>query len=77
MMLEPQVLDRLYHQWKYADRLNISSKYPMKYQNSRRDQRFEDWLWTQGFTVVQKDKKRYMRFSGDPRQLTIFLLKYT
>lgn len=76
MLLEPEVLNRLFHQWKYADRLD-EVKYPMRYQNSRRDQRFEDWLWQQGFTVVQKDKKRYLRFSGDPKHLTLFLLKYS
>lgn len=76
MMLEPGFLDSLYHKWKYADRLN-ESRYPMRYQKNYRDQRFEDWLWSQGFTVVQQDKKRYLKFSGNERQLTMFLMRWS
>lgn len=76
MILEPGLLDHLFHQWKYADQLS-ETRYPMRYQNARRDQRFEDWLWNQGFTVVQKDKKRYLKFNGDERHLTIFLLRWS
>lgn len=75
MMLSPDLLDKIYHQWKYADYLD-QTKYPMRYQQNYRNQKFEDWLWQQGFTVVQKDKKRYLKFDGDERQLTIFLLKW-
>ena len=76
MMLSPELLDRVYHRWKYAGRLD-ENKYPIKYQTSYRDQRFEDWLWSQGFTVVQQNKKRYLKFSGNDQRLTIFLLKWT
>lgn len=36
-----------------------------------------DWMWEEGFTVVQQNKKRYLKFDGDERRLTLFLLKWT
>jgi hypothetical protein len=75
MMLSTELLDRVYHRWKYADRLD-ESRYPMRYQQNYRDQRFEEWLWDKGFTVVQENKKRYLKFSGDEKHLTVFLLKW-
>ena len=75
MMLEPDWLDSVYRKWKYPDQGN-ETHYPSRYMHRPRDQRFEDWLWTQGFTVVQKDKKRYLKFSGEEHYLTLFLLRW-
>jgi hypothetical protein len=75
MELSSDLLDQLYLQWRYSGQ--EIPRWPPKYTKRHyRDQKFEDWLWQQGFTVVQKDKQRYLRFSGDGKQLTFFLLKY-
>jgi hypothetical protein len=76
-ILDPDFLDRVYQKWKYGDSL-ADTRWPQRYQypNTTKNQRFEDWLWTQGFTVVQKNKRRYLKFSGDERYLTIFILKH-
>lgn len=76
MMLGPDTLNKIYQKWYYGDRLS-ETRWPKTYKTGTyRDQRFEDWLWTQGFTVVQKDKKRYLKFTGDDKQITFFLLKW-
>jgi hypothetical protein len=75
MMLEQELLNKIFQKWYYGDQSLPS--WPKKYTKGHyRNQQFEDWLWAQGFTVVQKDKQRYLRFSGDAKQLTFFLLKY-
>jgi hypothetical protein len=75
MLLEPDLLDKIYQKWYYGDK--PIPRWPTNYKQwQRRDQNFENWLWQQGFTVVQKDKQRYLRFSGNEKQLTFFLLKY-
>lgn len=61
-IIEPEDLDKIFHRWKYRDRLD-ERKFPMRYQKNYRDQRFEDWLWEQGGSVVQKNGKRYLVFS--------------
>ena len=72
MMLDQELLDRVFQKWYYGQQL---PSWPKKYTKGYyRNQQFEDWLWAQGFTVVQKDKQRYLRFSGDPSELTFFLL---
>lgn len=88
MILEPECLDHIYRQWRIQDRQQMDSEYhtPSHFdkfltyhrQNrfGRREQRFEEWLYSHGFTVIQKDKKRYLKFSGDERKLTFFLLKH-
>jgi len=76
MILEPDFVDKLYQKWYYGNKLS-ETRWPKKYTaGNYRDQRFEDWLWNQGFTVVQKDKKRYLKFNGDQRHLTMFLLRW-
>lgn len=74
-VLSPEDLNSLYQKWYYGDKLS-EIRWPKKYTAGNRDLQFEDWLWTQGFTVVQKDKKRYLKFGGNERQLTFFLLKH-
>ena len=75
MMLEQELLNKIYQKWYYkGDEL---PRWPKTYtKGNYRNQRFEDWLWERGFTVVQKDKQRYLRFSGDAKQLTFFLIKW-
>jgi hypothetical protein len=75
MMLDNDFLNTVYQKWYYEG--NELPRWPKNYNGGYRDQRFEDWLWEQGFTVVQKDKKRYLRFSGDAKHLTVFLIKWT
>ena len=36
----------------------------------------EDCLWGQGFKVIQRDGSRYLKFIGDEKRLTWFLLKH-
>jgi hypothetical protein len=76
MTLDQNLLNIVYQKWYY--KLGPMPHWPRTYNSgNHRDQRFENWLWTQGFTVVQKDKQRYLSFSGDAKHLTIFLLKWT
>lgn len=76
MELNNELLNTVYQKWYYGDKLS-ETRWPKKYNTSNyRDQRFEDWLWAQGFTVVQKDKTRYLKFSGDEKYLTMFLLRW-
>lgn len=75
IILETELLDKVFHKWRYS-KLD-HSRYPMRYLRNHRDQRFESWLWDQGFTVIQQNKKRYLKFDGDERRLTLFLLKWT
>jgi hypothetical protein len=83
MILEPDILDSVYRQWRAAQRITPSRNFWDKYityqtafRNGPPNKFFEEWLFEQGFAVIQKDRKRYLKFSGDPQQLTWFLLKY-
>jgi len=87
MLLEPEYLDRIYAQWRLQDRCSIDTAhtpnswdyhctYQREYRGGFINQRFEEWLYSQGFTVIQRNKKRYLKFSGDERKLTFFLLKH-
>ena len=70
-----ELINRIYRSWKLEFTGTVYFLTALTYQGRRyRDQRFEDWLWQQGFTVVQKDKKRYLKFHGNPAELTLFLL---
>lgn len=83
MILEPEVLDRLYREWRNSrrspdytpSRWDEFITYQRQYRNGE-NSKFEDWLFDQGFTVIQRDGKRYLKFSGDERRLTFFLLKH-
>ena len=88
MLLEPEYLDRIYTQWKIQDRLQSNPdyvpsywdrrcNYQREYRSNFNNQRFENWLYSQGFTVVQQDGKRYLKFSGEEKRLTWFLLKHS
>ncbi len=74
MILEHDLLNQIYQKWYYGTA--EKPRWPKTYNKGYRDQRFEDWLWAQGFTVVQQNKQRYLKFSGDDRNLTLFLLKW-
>lgn len=80
VILEPEYLDQMYRDWllKRNPDYNASPWFHRRnYQREHRgsNQPFEDWLYVHGFTVVQREKKRYLKFSGDERKLTFFLLK--
>jgi hypothetical protein len=81
IILNPATLDEIYRHWLAKDNVGESSKF-FKYKNYQRQYRegfnncrFEDWLWCNGFTVFQKDKNRYLKFTGKESKLTFFLLK--
>jgi len=87
VILEPEYLDQLYREWLIKDRQSSDpdwtpnrwhsyKNYQCEYRNSPKQQRFEDWLFSQGFTVIQQDGKRYLKFSGEGSKLTFFLLKH-
>ena len=79
ILLDPDVLDNIYQNWSSKEFSNCSFYYKQRYQREarfiRKNQRFEEWLWSHGFTVIQKDKKRYLKFIGEKKYLTMFLLK--
>lgn len=81
-MFGPEFLNSVYYQWvmKESKIFDKSIGWKKSYQRVSRKshscQRFEKWLWFQGFTVKQKNRKRYLVFSGDEKKLTLFLLKY-
>lgn len=83
MILQPEQLDRVYRYWRaqrrdydyIPSRLDNMITYQRQHRTGS-NKFFEDWLFQHGFTVIQKDKKRYLKFSGDERQLTILLLKW-
>lgn len=81
VILDPEYLDQMYREWLLkhnpdhrASPWFRSRKYQHKHRGS--NQAFEDWLFAHGFTVVQREKQRYLKFSGDEKRLTWFLLKY-
>jgi hypothetical protein len=83
IILNPLTLDAIYNKWLIKDNSTQVSKF-LKYRsyqrqsrNGRPECRFEDWLYRNGFTVFQKDKKRYLKFIGKESKLTFFLLKYS
>jgi hypothetical protein len=79
-ILSPENLDSLYHQWL---RLVATDRFIPRYTKYKHvsrgaygsSQRFEDWLWDHKFSVFQKNKKRYAKFVGSEKELTLFLLK--
>lgn len=79
ILLDPDVLDNIYQNWTWKEFSSYSPFYKARYQREARfiskNQRFEEWLWSHGFTVIQKNKKRYLRFIGEKKYLTMFLLK--
>jgi hypothetical protein len=83
LVLPPETLDEIYRQWLRRDRPDAEprwlkyKKYTQQYRDGYNERRFEDWLWNNGFTIFQKDKKRYLKFIGEERKLTLFLLKYS
>lgn len=80
MILEPEYLDSIYRHWLAKQDSDDPYRWRIDYYRQPRitskNQRFEEWLFEQGFTVIQKDKKRYLKFSGDEKRLTWFLLKH-
>ena len=74
MMLDQELLNRVFQKWYYGN--EPIPRWPVTYYGKAKHQKFEDWLWDQGFTVVQKDHQRYLKFLGDGKQLIFFLLKY-
>jgi len=77
-----EMLNKVYRKWlvdsgsslstsKFASRRSYDS-----YRYGFNEQLFENWLFLNGFDVIQENKQRYLRFSGDQRSLTLFLLKH-
>lgn len=87
MILDPEYLDRIYTEWLIQRRRELEldfvpsywdrrASYQGEYRNRPVNQTFENWLFAQGFTVIQREGKRYLKFSGDKKRLTWFLLKH-
>lgn len=77
MILGPDTLDALFRRW--LDDTESPWYQRRRYQNEPRrgrNQAFEDWLFSHGFTVIQDNKVRYLKYSGDPAEVTLFLLQY-
>ena len=76
MIFDPQFLDSIFYKWvmqesKIFDKsVGWKTGYQTLNRRSRTCQRFENWLWFQGFTVKQDHGKRYLVFSGDDKKLT-------
>ena len=77
--LSLELLDKIWKDWNRRTKSGLGF-YTSGYQNISRSlcrcQNFEEWLWKNGFSVVQKDSKRYLQFIGDDKRLTLFLLRY-
>ena len=77
--LSSEMLDKTWNIWYRRTEPGLRF-YTSGYQNISRSlcrcQNFEEWLWENGFSVVQKDSKRYLQFIGDDKKLTLFLLRY-
>lgn len=76
--LSSSLLDALWKEWreKHGYHSVRAPSYLYASRRSRLESKFEDWLYSHGLTVKQKNKKRYLEYHGNSRQLTIFLLKY-
>jgi len=83
-LLSSEQLDNIYDRWikdqELAHEYSVRRMFKMNYQrqgrNTLKNQRFEGWLWSQGFKVIQRDGSRYLKFIGDEKKLTWFLLKH-
>jgi hypothetical protein len=83
-LLSSEQLDNIYDRWIKDQELthdrSLRRMFKMNYQrqgrNTLKNQRFEEWLWGQGFKVIQRDGSRYLKFIGDEKRLTWFLLKH-
>jgi len=91
VILDPETLDKIWQDWQLRDKdespMQVSSSdlsrrmmrfrgYQNEWRDGYRTKPFEDWLWQNGFKVIQRDKKRYLKYIGTPAKLTMFLLKY-
>jgi hypothetical protein len=83
-LLSSEQLDNIYDSWvkdqELAHNHSVRRMFKMNYQrqgrNTLKNQRFEAWLWNQGFKVIQRDGSRYLKFIGNEKKLTWFLLKH-
>jgi len=86
--ISPNQLNEIYSQWQIRDRIfkdkdflpskwDFRRGYQIENRQWQQNQRFESWLFDNGFTVIQHDKKRYLKFSGNQSRLTFFLLTLT
>ena len=83
-LLAPKQLDDIYNGWTKDEELMrdhsvcrmFKTKYQQQGRNTPKNQRFEGWLWNEGFKVIQRDGSRYIKFIGDEKRLTWFLLKH-
>lgn len=84
-LLSSEQLDNIYDRWikdeeglktDYGLRRMFKMKYQQQGRHTQKNQRFEEWLWNQGFKVIQRDGSRYLKFIGDEKRLTWFLLKH-
>lgn len=71
-----EFLDHLYKYWD--ENLNKNHyNYYIRYSKKMYPNRdFEDWLWSNGFSVRRLYNVKYLRYYGDEKQLTLFLLRY-
>jgi len=60
--------------------LDSNSRYKPNYQfaarSSYNSRKFEDWLWSKGFGVSQKNGVRFLKYYGTSKDLTMFLLMH-
>lgn len=77
VLFPPEFLDSIFDKWIRDRNKGYSVRYKRNYQRESRryNEVFETWLWENGFTVIQDNHKRYLKFTGDEKKLTLFLLK--
>jgi hypothetical protein len=80
IIFEPEFTDQIYSHWlkisiPWTENYSIK-KYHYQSRNGYAGKAFESWLWNEGFKIVQKDRKRYLKFIGNEKRLSLFLLKY-
>jgi len=76
--LKSDVLDRIWQDWNCREwRAQLyETHYTSVVRSTSRATAFEDWLYDQGAYVVQKNRKRFIRFHDDERAV-MFMLRYT
>ena len=75
----PEALDRVWERYLKnftREKSRYFEKYNYVSRKSATGQRFEDWLFSQGARVVQKDHKRFLRFYSEDDAI-MFMLKWS
>lgn len=74
----PDQLDRIWHNWncQVVGRNHIyETNYIYVKRSGQRGKQFEDWLYDMGAVVVQRNRKRFLRFYSSDKAI-MFMLQW-